>query len=87
MAFYAFVLQQKFSSGWVEFLFLSIPTFSIVGLHNIKDFYINYWKAKVDDNSGYKLEIKFLPTAANTESEIWRFQPENRKAGWRRDNT
>ena len=73
MAFYAFVLDQQISNDWVEFLLLSIPTFSIVGLHNIKDFYVNYWRADKDENSGYKLEIKFLPTAANTEVESWRF--------------
>ena len=73
MAFYAFVLDQQISNDLVEFLLLSIPTFSIVGLHNLKDFYVNHWRADKDENSGYKLEIKFLPTAANTEVESWRF--------------
>ena len=75
MAFYALVLEQDFGY-WTEFFFLSIPNFSIVGLHNVKDFYINYWRAQEGENSGYKLETKFLPTAANTEAETWRFLPE-----------
>ena len=73
MAFYAFVLDQQISNNWFEFFLLSLPTFSIVGLHNIKDFVVNFWCADKNDNSGYKLEIKFLPTAANTEAESWRF--------------
>ena len=72
MAFYALVLEQNFGY-WREFLLLSIPTFSILVLHNIKDFFINFWRSDKGENSGYKLETKFLPTAANTVAESWRF--------------